>query len=117
MFLVVFLLYGRIVHLNTEIRKLNADLEVSNKHLEVSQISLKELKITLDRQNESIFRLEMEAKENLDKHKGELTRSATTAAKYKKQSQDLLSRKPQANVSSCDDANRLINEEIKNARN
>lgn len=114
---IIFALYVRIIILDAEINKLSADLEVSNKQLEVSQISLKELKLTVDRQNESIALLEKEAKENLERHSAELTRSAATASRYKKQAQDLLNRKPQPTLSACDNANRLINEEIKNARN
>lgn len=114
--LIILFLYGRIVVLNTEILKLKTDLEVCSKHLQVSQISLKEMNIAVTRQNESIAQLEKEAKENLERHKSELNRSAATASKYKKQSDDLLNRKPQPNVNSCDNANRLINEELKNAR-
>ena len=114
--LVILGLYGRIVVLNTKIIKLTGDLELSNKHLEVSQISLKEMKISFDIQNEAITKLELTAQENLEKHKTELSRSAAVANKYKIQAQDLLNRKPQSNVSSCDNVNRLINEELKNAR-
>jgi len=111
---VIFFVYLHTVKLNSDIDKLTVDLEVSQKHLEVSQNSLKELKITVDRQNASIASLEEEAKQQLSKHQEQLTKSATVASKYKKQAQDLLNRKPQPNMNLCDNANKLINEEIKN---
>ena len=49
-------------------------------------------------------------------HQAEINKAKATADTYKKQAQDLMDAKAQADKPKCDSANDLMNQEIRNAK-
>lgn len=113
----IFFQHAYILRQNGKIDELNGELILSKKTLEVSQISLKEMSLQLDKQNLAISKFEEESKIMIEKHKRELERARVTANKFKADAASIMNRKPTPGVSQCDNANSIINQELKNARN
>ena len=84
--------------------------------LDVSQANVLQLTGDIEAQNASIDALKKDGDERLAKHAKEVKKAEDAAAAYKKRAEELLTRKPPQNVSRCDAANALINEEIRNAK-
>jgi hypothetical protein len=113
----IFFQHAYILRQNGKIDELNGELLLTKKTLEVSQISLKEMSLQVDKQNLAISKFEEESKRMLEKHKHELERARANANKFKADAASIMNQRPTPGVSECDNANSIINQELKNARN
>lgn len=106
----------RISLFKSEAKTLAAEKQTLKTQLDESQANLKQLQNDIQAQNDAIDRLKKEGDERVAKNAEDVRKAKQEAEGYKKQAQDLMNRKAPQNVSKCDAANALINEEIRNAR-
>lgn len=83
--------------------------------LDVSQANVKQLQGDIQAQNEQVEKFKKDADERQAANQVIVKKATEQAAIYKKKSDDLLKRQPPSNMSSCEAADALINEEIQNA--
>lgn len=102
-------LKGNIATLTAEKAALVIELQVSN-------ASIKSLQQAINDQNTAIDKMKTDADKRQVAHQVEINKAKATSDTYKKQAQDLMDAKAQANKPKCDSANDLINLEIKNAK-
>lgn len=102
-------LKGNIATLTAEKSALVIELQVSN-------ASIKILQQAINDQNTAIDKMKTDADKRQVAHQVEINKAKATSDTYKKQAQDLMDAKAQANKPKCDSANDLINLEIKNAK-
>lgn len=103
------MLKGNIATLTAEKAALVIELQVSN-------ASIKSLQKAIDDQNTAINKMKDDADKRQAAHQTEINKAKATADTYRKQAQDLMDAKAQADKPKCDSANDLINQEIKNAK-
>jgi predicted nucleic acid-binding Zn-ribbon protein len=84
--------------------------------LDESQSNLRQLKNDIQAQNDAVQALKADSDARLAKNAEEVKKAQKVAGDYKKQAEELLKRRPPENISKCDAANLLINEEIRNGR-
>jgi len=106
----------RISLLKSEAKTLTAEKQTLKTQLDESQANLLQLQNDIQSQNAAIERLKKDGDERVAKNAEDVKKAKKEAEGYKKQAQDLMNRKVPQNVSKCDAANALINEEIRNAR-
>jgi hypothetical protein len=112
-FVVAFLaILGYIHHLRYQVSDLRTQNSAISAALRISEGSVKTLQASIDSQNSAINRLKTDADAREQSHAAELTQAKTNADFYKKKAEDLMKRQPPQNVTRCDAANSLINEEI-----
>lgn len=117
--IVGLILAGGAVYINilkSSNRALVAEKAELKTLLDVSQANVIELQGNIKTQNDAIGVLKKNGDERLAKHAKEVKKAEDAAAAYKKRAEELLTRKPPQNISRCDAANALINEEIRNAK-
>jgi hypothetical protein len=93
-----------------------AEKQVLQISLDASQASLLQLKNDIVAQNAAIEKLKTESDARLAKNAVEVKKAQAVAQSYKRQAEDLLNRPPPQDMSKCDAAEALINEELANAR-
>lgn len=105
----VKILKGNIVALEAEKASLVTKLEVSN-------ASIVALQKSIDEQNAAVqkFKDAADAREKVNRN--EIVKAKVESANQKKRAADLMNRVIPQNVTACDAANQLFNEEIKNAK-
>lgn len=94
------------------IRLLQERNQVMQQKLEIAETSIKSLRFSIDEQNRAVEKLKAEADERMSRYLKEIAAAKTASNAYKKQAADILRRTAAQNVSKCDAANQLINEEI-----
>ncbi len=105
----------QIKFLKNQKAELVAEKEQLKTLLAVSQANVKQLQSDIQSQNEKVEKFKKDADERQAANQVLVKKASDQAAIIKKKSDDLLKRQPPANMSSCDAANALINEEIQNA--
>jgi len=105
----------QIKFLKNEKAELVAEKEQLKTLLAVSQANVKQLQSDIQSQNEKVEKFKKDADERQAANQVLVKKAADQAAIFKKKSDDILKRQPAPNMSSCDAANALINEEIQNA--
>lgn len=89
-----------------------AEKEAAETKLAVCEQSVEGLRGAINRQNEAIEKLKADAEKREKENKVALDKAKAKADNYKKQAEELMGRVPPQNISKCDAANRLINEEV-----
>jgi hypothetical protein len=84
--------------------------------LDVSQSNVAQLTEDIKYQNAEVDKLKLAGETRLKLHEAEVKTAETTAAAHKKAAADLLKSTSPQNMSKCDAANLLINQELHNAR-
>lgn len=107
--------YTYITILKSEKDTLVAEKAQLKTLLDESQANLKQLQNDIQVQNDAIDKLKKEGDARVAKGAAEVKKAQDTAAEYKRRADELLGRKPPQNMSKCDAANTLINEELQNA--
>ncbi len=101
-----------IVSLRHENQSLTKQVFETNLKLQVSNDSINLLKGNIDEQNASIKVFKDAADERFKKAQVELLQAKNTANELKKQSTSILLKQRKQNETSCDAANRIINESL-----
>jgi 23S rRNA-/tRNA-specific pseudouridylate synthase len=104
--------YFSISLLDNNLKVLKAEKEQLNLKLIISEESNKELRNAINLQNIYVDNLRNEAEKKLKENAELLNKAKSEATKSKKRAEELMNAKPPANMSLCDAANKLINEEI-----
>ena len=102
--------------LKSDVATLTAEKTTLVTELKVSNASIKNLQQAILDQNTAIDKLKEDADKRQAAHQAEINKAKATADTYKKQAQDLMDAKAQADKPKCDSANDLINQEIRNAK-
>ena len=106
--------YIKILH--GDISTLNAEKQTIKAELDVSQASVKSLQIAINEQNAAVDKLKADSDAREQAHAAEIAAAKTTADTAKKKAAQLMSTVSPQNLSKCDAANELINQEIQNAK-
>jgi predicted nucleic acid-binding Zn-ribbon protein len=106
--------YIRILH--GDISTLDAEKQTIKAELDISQASVKSLQTSIDEQNAAINKLKADSDAREQAHATEIAAAKITADTAKKRAAQLMSAMSPQNLSKCDAANQLINQEIQNAK-
>lgn len=107
-------LYAR--HLRSNIETLELQKAALESSLEISNTNIKSLLVSINAQNAAIEQIKTAADQRTMRFLDEIAAARVVSKHYKKQAADILSRTAPQNISKCDSANRLIIEEIQNAK-
>lgn len=105
-----------ITILRAQLSTCEAEKKVLVAELAVSQASVKSLQQAINDQNAAVEKLKADADAREKAGLVEIAKAQATAAGFKKQAADILKRVAPQNISKCDAANQLINEELQNAK-
>jgi predicted nucleic acid-binding Zn-ribbon protein len=105
-----------IKFLNSNISTLNAEKQVIQAKLDVSQSSVKSLQIAINDQNDAIDNMQIQADARERSHAGAIATAKATTISAKKKADELMAAMAPQNISKCDAANQLINQEIQRAK-
>lgn len=105
-----------IKFLKGDIATITAEKATLVTELQVSVASVKSLQQAILDQNAAIDNMKSAADLRQSAHQAEINKAKATADTYKKQAQDLMDAKAQADKPKCDSANDLMNQEIRNAK-
>jgi len=84
--------------------------------LAISQASVKSLQGAINEQNAAIDKLKTDSDVREKAGQVEIAKAKVKADNFKKQAADILKKVAPQNITKCDAANLLINEELKNAK-
>lgn len=122
-FILAIVLVAIIAGLGVYIRILNGDVAACTAEkqtlkatLEVSQASVKSLQIAINDQNDAIDNMQIQAAAREKSHAGAIASAKATTVSAKKRADELMAAMAPQNISKCDAANQLINQEIQRAR-
>ena len=93
-----------------------AEKKVLVAELEVSQASVKNLQIAINDQNTAIEKLKSDSDTREKSHQQEIAKAKITSESFKKQAADILKKIAPQNISKCDAANQVINEELQRVK-
>lgn len=102
--------------LNGNISTLTAEKQTMQATLDVSQASVKSLQLAIVEQNDAIDNMQIEADKREKSHAGAIAAAKATTQSAKKRADELMAAMAPQNLSKCDAANQLINQEIQRAR-
>lgn len=102
--------------LKSEINSCEAEKKNLVAELAISQASVKSLQGAITEQNVAIDKLKTDSDAREKAGAAEVAKAKVKAEGFKKQADNLLKRIVPQNMTKCDAANSLINEEIKNAK-
>lgn len=102
--------------LKSDIVALEAEKTSLVTKLEVSNASIAALQKSIDEQNAAVQKFKEAADAREKANRNAIIKAKTESANLKKHADDLMRRVIPQNTTSCDAANLLFNEEIKNAK-
>jgi uncharacterized coiled-coil protein SlyX len=103
-----------IVFIFLYIKVLKSENESLTIKLSVAESSIKTLQTSISKQNTAIDKMKKDADDRLKENIKNVNKSKEERKIFDKHSKDLLSKKTPEDISKCDSANLLINEEIDN---
>lgn len=102
--------------LKGDVATLNAKMETTKAELSVSQASVKSLQIALDDQNDAIDKMQIDANNREKAHAAELAAAKASTVTAQKRAKDLMASVAPKNLSKCDSASQLIDQEIQRVK-
>lgn len=108
-------LYVRLGMVEAQKETLVAEKKTLEVHLNDCQNDVKKLSAAIQSQNIAIEQLKQAADERARRAAGEINRANAVASGFKKMADGLLNTPPDPKLSSCENANVLINKEITRA--
>jgi predicted nucleic acid-binding Zn-ribbon protein len=105
-----------IFFLRSNLQTCEAEKKTLEAELAVSQASVKGLQLAITEQNSAIEKMKTDADTREKSHQQEITKAKVKADGFRKQAADLLKRTIPQNVSRCDAANIIINEELQRVK-
>lgn len=114
---IIFAGLGAYVYiLKAKLEYCNSEKKVLEIELSESQASVKRLSFAIEEQNAAVDKLKIAAAEREKKNRAEVAKAKVEAETYKKNAESLITRVAPAGVSTCDAANQLFNEVIRDAK-
>lgn len=110
---IVTIIGGYIFVLKSRVDILTEQNKALGTELSVSKASVVSLRSSIDEQNTAIEQLKTAADARTMAFLDEIAKAKSTSDTYRKQANEIIKRTSPQNVSKCDAANQLINEEMK----
>mgnify|MGYP001175421669 CR=1 FL=1 len=114
--IVVAALSAYMFMLRSNLQTCEAEKKTLEAELAVSQASVKGLQLAITEQNSAIEKLKTDSDTREKSHQKEIAKAKITSESFKKQAADILKKVAPQNISKCDAANQVINEELQRVK-